>query len=99
MIKFSIITVCYNAEQYLKRTIQSVLEQDMNAYEYIIKDGKSTDSTMEIVHTMLRENDNVHLVSEKDKGIYDAMNAAVDQAKGEYLFFLNAGIVLRMLLC
>ena len=91
MIKFSIITVCYNAEQYIKRTIQSVLEQDMNDYEYIIKDGKSTDGTMEIVHTMLCENDHIHLISEKDNGIYDAMNAAIDQAKGEYLFFLNAG--------
>ena len=91
MIKFSIITVCYNAEQYIKRTIQSVLEQDMNDYEYIIKDGKSADSTMEIVHAMLSENDHIHLISETDNGIYDAMNAAIDQAKGEYLFFLNAG--------
>ena len=89
--KYTIITVCYNAEQYIKETIESVLKQNFQDYEYIIKDGKSKDSTLAIIHSVIKENDRFHIVSDTDQGIYDAMNQAVSLAKGEYVFFLNAG--------
>lgn len=89
--KFTIITVCYNAEKYIKETIESVLKQNFQDYEYIIKDGKSKDSTLTIIHSMVEENDRFHVVSDTDQGIYDAMNQAVSLAKGEYVIFLNAG--------
>lgn len=89
--KFTIITVCFNAEKYIKETIESVLKQNFRDYEYIIKDGKSKDSTLSIIHSMVEENDRFHVVSDADQGIYDAMNQAVSLAKGEYVIFLNAG--------
>jgi glycosyltransferase involved in cell wall biosynthesis len=89
--RFTIITVCYNAEKYIEETIASLLKQKFTDYEYIIKDGKSSDSTMKIVGNMLVQNDKVCIVSKRDNGIFDAMNEAVSLAKGEYLFFLNAG--------
>ena len=90
-VKFSIITVCYNAEKYIRSTILSVLQQEYKNYQYIIKDGKSSDSTMEIIHELLDGNDRVKIISERDLGIYDAMNEAAELAEGEYVLFLNAG--------
>lgn len=88
---FTIITVCYNAEKDIKKTIMSLLEQTYDNYEYIIKDGMSSDQTMEIVQSLVSEKENIQIISEPDAGIYDAMNQAVDIARGEYIFFLNAG--------
>lgn len=86
---FSIITICYNAEETIERTLESVYQQTFTRFEYIIIDGKSTDRTLTIISNY---RDRVStLVSEKDKGLYDAMNKGIDQAKGEYLCFLNAG--------
>lgn len=89
--KFTIITVCYNAEKFIEDTIKSVLMQEYQNFEYIIKDGNSTDKTMDIVYSMLDEKENIRIISEKDNGIYDAMNCAVSQAMGQYVYFLNAG--------
>lgn len=87
--KFSIITVTYNAGKALEDTIQSVITQTYKNVEYIIVDGKSTDSTMDIVN---RYREHIHtIVSEPDKGLYDAMNKGIDLATGDYLCFLNAG--------
>ena len=89
--KFSIITVCYNAEKFIGNTIQSVLSQSFNDFEYIIKDGSSADNTVNVVHALCDGAENVILIQNKDQGIYDAMNIALDMAKGQYIFFLNAG--------
>lgn len=87
--KFSIITVTYNAGKVLEDTIQSVITQTYKNVEYIIVDGKSTDGTMDIVN---RYREHIHtIVSEPDKGLYDAMNKGIDLATGDYLCFLNAG--------
>lgn len=87
--KFSIITVTYNAGKVLEDTIQSVITQTYKNVEYIIIDGKSTDGTMDIVN---RYREHIHtIVSEPDKGLYDAMNKGIDLATGDYLCFLNAG--------
>lgn len=89
--RFSIITVCYNAEKYINDTIQSVLMQSYNDLEYIIKDGCSEDTTMDIAHKLCDDHEAVIFIRNRDQGIYDAMNIALESARGEYIFFLNAG--------
>ncbi len=87
--KFSVITVCYNAEATLEDTIQSVISQTYHHVEYIIVDGASKDRTMDIVN---RYRDRIAVVvSEPDQGLYDAMNKGIRLATGDYLCFLNAG--------
>ncbi len=86
---FSVITVCYNAEAVIEDTIQSVISQTYHHVEYIIIDGASTDRTLAIVN---RYRDRIsRVVSEPDKGLYDAMNKGMAMATGDYLCFLNAG--------
>ncbi len=88
----SIITVTYNAEKFLEPTIQSVGRQTLPGIEYVIVDGLSKDSTVDIIK---RYPEIVtRYISEKDKGLYDAMNKAIALARGEYLLFLNAGDLL-----
>lgn len=86
---FTIVTVCYNAEKTIERTIKSVLGQSYPSIEYIIIDGASKDGTLQIVE---RYASRIHkVVSEPDKGLYDAMNKAIGLATGDYISFLNAG--------
>lgn len=87
--KFSIITVTYNAGKVLEDTIQSVIFQTYRNIEYIIVDGGSKDNTLEIVNKY--HNRISIVVSEPDKGLYDAMNKGIRLATGDYLCFLNAG--------
>jgi len=85
----SIITVVFNGEKYLEETIQSVINQTYDNVEYIIIDGGSTDGTLDIIKKYEDQID--YWVSEKDKGIYDAMNKGIDLASGDGLLFLNSG--------
>ena len=100
MIKFSIITCTYNTEKVLKRTLDSVAAQSCYNVEHLIIDGASTDTTMQLVADYQAANqdaDKKHeiiVVSERDSGLYDAMNKGIGLAKGDYLVFLNAGDVL-----
>lgn len=87
-MKFSIITVCKNAEATIENTILSVLNQAYCDYEYIIVDGVSTDKTLDIVNKY--RGNIAKIISETDSGLYDAMNKGLNAASGEYLFFLNA---------
>lgn len=91
--KVSIITVCYNAENEIERTMKSVLGQTLENYEYIIVDGASSDKTMDIISCVLKLYDasKVKVISEPDKGIYDAMNKGVNMASGEWICMMNAG--------
>lgn len=91
-VKFSIITVTYNASRWLERTILSILEQNYPQMEYIIIDGGSTDGTVDIIKQYAPGI--TYWVSEPDKGIYDAMNKGLHRATGDYVWFLNAGDVL-----
>lgn len=85
----SIITVTYNASSTITQTLKSVDEQTFTNYEHLIIDGLSKDSTLEILE---RTPSSLRVVySEKDNGIYDAMNKGISIAKGKYLIFLNAG--------
>ena len=87
--KFSVITVTYNAAAVLEDTIQSVISQTYHHVEYILIDGGSTDGTLDII---ARYRDRIAtVVSEPDKGLYDAMNKGMRLATGDYLCFLNAG--------
>lgn len=91
----SIITVTYNAEFTIERTLQSVESQSYPRIEHLIIDGCSTDHTMSHVQRYVERNgENKHLIRvlrEPDKGLYDAMNKGIQQATGYYLVFLNAG--------
>jgi glycosyltransferase involved in cell wall biosynthesis len=90
MPKLSIITITYQAEAFLERTFKSVFEQDCaDEIDYIVVDGASKDQTLEIIETNKKQIN--QFISEKDKGIYDAMNKGMQLAKGDYILFLNAG--------
>lgn len=88
-MKFSIITVCYNASSFIAKTIESVLSQDYDAFEYLIVDGGSSDRTVEIIK---RYADDPRLAwrSAPDRGISDAMNKGVLLASGDVVAHLNA---------
>ena len=86
---FSIITVTYNAAEWIERTIQSVISQTYPHIEYIIIDGNSTDKTLEIIKKYQQKI--THCLSEPDKGLYDAMNKGLKLASGDYVWFINAG--------
>lgn len=88
-MKLSIITVCFNNKKGLVKTLESVEKQVFRDFEFIVIDGGSTDGTNEI----LSKNQSLfsYWVSEKDNGIYHAMNKGILKAKGEYCLFLNSG--------
>lgn len=87
--KISIITINLNNDEGLARTLQSVIDQDYPNIEYIIIDGESTDNSIEIIKK--QESKVAYWKSEKDSGIYEAMNKGVAVAKGDFLLFLNSG--------
>jgi len=87
-IYLTIITVCYNSQDTIERTIDSVLKIKNSEIEYLIIDGKSIDSTLKIIN---KYNDKIDLlISEKDSGIYDAMNKGINKANGRFITFLNS---------
>lgn len=88
MIKFSIITVCYNASATIRETIASVLGQTYQELEYIVVDGKSSDGTVGILQSF--DDKRFQFISEKDSGVYNAMNKGLKKATGDYLIFLGA---------
>lgn len=87
--KFSIITITYNAASVIEPTLQSVLAQTYRNYEYLLIDGGSKDDT--VAKAKASGITFAHIVSEPDKGLYDAMNKGIGLATGDYLCFLNAG--------
>ena len=88
-IKLSIISVNLNNGEGLQKTIESIVSQTFTNYEYIIIDGGSTDGSKEIIKKYV--NKITYWVSELDKGIYDAQNKGILEAKGEYIIFMNSG--------
>lgn len=94
-IRFSVITVTYNAEERLAKTIESVIDQTCPPYEYLVIDGCSGDRTLAICEgyreKLEKRGIRFTVVSEKDTGIYNAMNKGINLAEGDFLSFLNAG--------
>ncbi|MEP6921671.1 MAG: glycosyltransferase family 2 protein [bacterium] len=89
---FSIIIATYNCGPKLEATIESVLSQKADLFELIIIDGGSTDSTLELLK---KYEHRLRYVSEKDNGVYEALNKGIEMASGKYLYFLGGGDLLR----
>ena len=87
--KLTVITVVYNNVHDIERTLLSVLKQSYSNIEYLVIDGASTDGTLEVLKKY--EKQLQRLVSEKDQGIYDAMNKGLALASGDYILFMNSG--------
>lgn len=83
----SIITITYNAASTIEPTLMSVASQTFRDFEHIIVDGASSDATL----SLARKYPELRILSERDNGLYDAMNKGIDLARGKYLLFLNAG--------
>ena len=94
-MKISVITITFNAEQFLGETMQSVLKQTYTDIEYIIVDGKSTDGTVGIIKSfeaeMKAKSIEFRWISEPDRGLYDSMNKGLGMATGDFVWFVNAG--------
>lgn len=101
--KISIITVCYNSEATIEKTIRSVIDHNYPAKEFIIIDGKSSDRTVDIIRQYEEEID--FWVTEPDRGIPDALNKGIERSTGEWLYFLSSddvfydNSVLRRIFC
>lgn len=97
MIKFTIVTITYNAADVFMRTADSVARQTYAAVEHLIIDGASSDGTQNLAEEYKKASDaacnghEVRIISEPDKGLYDAMNKGRRLATGDYVCFLNAG--------
>lgn len=87
--KLSVITIVYNNVRDIERTVLSVLNQTYPNIEYLVIDGASNDGTLEILKKY--ESRLTKLISEKDKGIYDAMNKGITLVSGDYILFMNSG--------
>lgn len=97
-IKITVATVTWNAAAVLQRTLDSVAEQDYPCVQHVVVDGCSSDQTLTLLRqyqeresTELEERHEIKVLSESDKGLYDAMNKAINMADGDYILFLNAG--------
>ena len=97
MIRFTVVTITYNAETVLQRTLDSVFAQTYKGVEHLIIDGASKDRTLALVEAYKQKSDEsetehkVIIQSEPDHGIYDAMNKGLTQTSGDYIVFMNAG--------
>ena len=97
MITFSIVTITYNAENVLGKTVDSVFSQTYPHVEHVIIDGASTDDTLQVAQDYMQRSyaasngHEIRIVSEPDNGLYDAMNKGLRQVSGDYVLFLNAG--------
>ena len=91
--QFSIITAVLNGKKTLEKTIKSVLQQEYKNFEYIIIDGGSNDGSLEIINRYKKRINKI--VSEKDKGIYDAFNKGMRLAKGNYICIVNSDDILK----
>lgn len=92
---FSVVTIVYNGADKIRKTVESVLDQGYTNYEYIIIDSLSEDNTLEIVNSyderFKKKDILLRIVSEKDGGIYNAMNKAIKIATGKFISFINSG--------
>lgn len=92
---FTVVTITYNAESCVKKTIESIASQVYTGFEYLIIDGQSSDKTLYIAEKYQKDFNtkkiSYKIISESDKGIFDAMNKGISNACGEWIIFMNAG--------
>lgn len=92
---FTLVTATYNCAEPLRRTLESLTKQDADLFEHVIVDGASSDETLDVIKAHVASSAyTVRFISEKDAGIYDAMNKGIALSKGRFLLFLNAGDLL-----
>lgn len=92
MIKFSVITVCYNVKNKLECTISNILQQKYDNFEIVIVDGNSSDGTDRLLEGF-RTDKRFSIIREPDRGLYDAMNKGIRESTGDFIIFMNAGDV------
>ncbi len=85
---FSLITICKNSSSHIQECLNSIYEQSFKDYEHIVCEGKSTDNTLEIIKKS--KNKNIRVYSQKDKGIYDALNKAIKKCNGKYIILVHS---------
>ena len=95
-LKFSIITPCRNRVNYLRETIESVLNQtafkkNICEMQYIIIDGASTDGSIELIEEYAKNNQNIEFISENDESMYDALRKGFEKCDGDIISYINAG--------
>lgn len=101
-VVFSVITITYNAAPVLQRTLDSVARQTYKGVEHIIMDGASKDETVAMAEKYKEQSDQadngheVRILSEPDKGLYDAMNKGLRLATGDYIVYMNAGDIFAL---
>ena len=89
-MKISIITATFNSGKFIESCIKSILKQNYKKFEIIIIDGLSTDSTIENIKTLLYKHNNIKIFSEKDLGIYHALNKGIEKATGDIIGFVHS---------
>jgi len=89
-MKISIITATFNSGKFIESCIKSILKQNYKKFEIIIIDGLSTDSTIKKIKTLLDKNNNIKIFSEKDLGIYHALNKGIEKANGDIIGFVHS---------
>jgi glycosyltransferase len=87
-VKVSIITACFNSEQTIKKTFHSIINQTLKDVQWVVVDGGSSDGTLSFLKSLSMKN--LIIISEKDKGVYDAMNKGIELAEGSVIHFLNS---------
>lgn len=94
MKKVSIILPVYNAERFLAQCLESILQQDYTAWELIIIDDGSTDNSVAILQEYKKKSQNINIIRKKNEGVSIARNVALEQIKGEYIYFVDADDIL-----
>ena len=87
-MKLSIIIPTYNSASVLAKALDSIVKQNFTDWEVLVMDGVSTDNTIKVAQSY--NDSRIHIFSEPDKGIYDAMNKGIEKAQGEWLYFLGS---------
>jgi len=89
-MKISIVTISYNSESHIEFALKSVIEQDYENIEHIIIDGGSNDRTLEIVNRYTKKHKHIRIISERDEGIYDALNKGINNSNGDIIGFVHS---------
>ncbi len=96
---FTIIIPTFNSDKTLQNALNSILQQGFTDFEVVVVDGLSVDNTLQVLRENSQKDHRVRFVSEKDKGIFDAMNKGINMAKGAWLYFMAATTACMIEMC